>query len=276
MFLIFRIVKIKKFNRLSFKVLAGFDPGFIYFSIMCTVTLTPLPETSTGFILTSNRDEAGIRETLPPDHYVEKGVRLLYPRDKVAGGTWIGLSSHKRLICLLNGEFEDHERILPYRLSRGVVVKDLLTARDLQSEINLYDLHNIEPFTIIAAEWKSGLDFIEFVWDGKEKHLRHLDKKSQIWSSSPLYTSEMKAFREDWFLDFQTRSKITPEGLWEFHHSAGKGDNHIDVIMDRGFIKTQSITQVIYDGKKVDMIYEELNSGDIVIKGFRKPLTDNS
>ncbi len=235
---------------------------------MCTVTLTPFSGSSSGFILTSNRDEAGFRETLPPDHYKENGVKLLYPKDKVAGGTWIGHSSHKRLICLLNGGFEDHERVLPYRLSRGVVVKDLLTAPDLLNAFEDYDLNNIEPFTIIAVEWKLGLDLIEFVWEGKEKHLKHLDIKSHLWSSSPLYSSEMKTLREEWFAEFQSKSQITPNNLWEFHHSAGTGDKNFDVIMDRGFISTQSITQVIYDGKEVKMIYEDLKSGEIVEQYF--------
>ena len=78
----------------------------------------------------------------------------------------------------------------------------------------------------------------------------------------------MKSLREEWFAEFQAKSKITPEGIWEFHHSAGKGDKHIDVIMDRGFIKTQSITQVIYDGKEVKMIYEDLKTGETVETNF--------
>lgn len=238
---------------------------------MCTVTLTPYPGSSSGFILTSNRDEAGFRKTKPPEHYLENGVELLYPKDNVAGGTWIGLSSHKRLICLLNGGFEDHERVLPYRLSRGVVVKDLLIASKLITALENYDFENIEPFTVVAVDWQFGLDFIEFVWDGKEKHLKHLDIQSHLWSSSPLYSSEMKTMREEWFADFQKRSQITEDGLWEFHHSAGTGDKNVDVIMDRGFIKTQSITQVIYDGKEGKMIYEDLNSRDRVIKGFNNP-----
>src|SRR5690606_11933033 len=133
-----------------------------------------------GFILTSNRDEAGSRNTIPPDFYRENDVDLLYPKDKVAGGSWIGISSRLRVICLLNGGFEDHQRKPSYRLSRGVVVKDLLVAPELVEAINAYDYHNIEPFTIIAADWQRGLDFIEFVWDGEEKHIKHLEQKSHL------------------------------------------------------------------------------------------------
>ncbi len=231
---------------------------------MCTVSLASFPETSSGFILTSNRDEAGFRETLPPDYYLENGVRLLYPKDKKAGGTWVGLSSWKRLICLLNGGFDNHIKKLPYRLSRGLVVKELLVTPNLMDTLENYNLYNIEPFTIIAVEWKSELNFIEFVWDGHERHLKRLDKLSHLWSSSPLYSTEVKSLRAEWFSEFQHTSPITPAGLWEFHHTAGTGDKNNDVIMDRGFISTQSITQVIYDGKELKMIYEDLKSGEVV------------
>ena len=68
---------------------------------MCTVTYLPLGDHN--FILTSNRDVAPKRETTPPKEYNEVGVKLTYPKDKLAGGTWIGVSEKKRLICLLNG-----------------------------------------------------------------------------------------------------------------------------------------------------------------------------
>ena len=75
---------------------------------MCTVTFLPLG--NTDFILTSNRDEQRLRETLPPKIYEEDGVEMLFPKDKVAGGTWIGTSSKKRLVCVLNGGFIKHKR----------------------------------------------------------------------------------------------------------------------------------------------------------------------
>lgn len=88
---------------------------------MCTVTYLPLG--NNNFILTSNRDETPLRKTLPPKDYVEDGVVLTYPKDEVAGGTWIGLSDKKRLVCLLNGGFTIHKRKDSYKMSRGVIVK---------------------------------------------------------------------------------------------------------------------------------------------------------
>ena len=62
---------------------------------MCTVTYLPLP--NNNFILTSNRDETPLRKTIPPKTYIENGVALIYPKDELAGGTWIGTSNKNRL-----------------------------------------------------------------------------------------------------------------------------------------------------------------------------------
>ena len=92
---------------------------------MCTVTYLPLE--NDGFILTSNRDESPMRKTIPPKKYLENGVELAYPKDQLAGGTWIGASTKNRLVCLLNGAFKKHERNSYYKMSRGLVVKNILT-----------------------------------------------------------------------------------------------------------------------------------------------------
>src|SRR5690606_33720777 len=134
--------------------------------------------------------------------YTEKGVKLLYPKEKESGGSWIGISGHHRLICLLNGGFESHQRKNKYRLSRGVVVKDLLTAEDIDLAIEEYPLRDIEPFTVILVDWKVSLRFMELVWDGEQKHFKELELKEHLWSSSPLYNKDMRLHRQDWFLDF--------------------------------------------------------------------------
>lgn len=230
---------------------------------MCTVTLVPIAGLEKGFILTSNRDEANGRSTLPPKLYLENDLLKLYPKDEVGGGTWLGVSARKRAICLLNGAFEKHDRKPPYRVSRGVVVKDLLDGIHLTETVHNYDLENVEPFTLIAVDWFLKLQFLELVWDGRRKHLRALEHVPHIWSSSPLYTKEMKRLREKWFVDFKKQNDLSSEALLEFHTSAGVGDKNVDVIMDRGFIKTQSISQVQLSEEKLRFYYRDLNSNQV-------------
>ena len=223
---------------------------------MCTVTIAP-QKGERSFVLTSNRDEAPGRDTLAPKVYEVQGLKMAFPKDVLAGGTWLGLSERKRVICLLNGGFERHERKLPYGKSRGVVVKGLLASENFPLAAETYDLTEVEPFTIVAADWKENLLFYEFVWDGIKKHFRNLPLKPHIWSSSPLYSSEMKELREEWFSNLQ-HEELNPETLLNFHFSAGKGDKDKGVIMDRGFVKTVSVSQVIVSEEQVKFFYKDL------------------
>jgi uncharacterized protein with NRDE domain len=229
---------------------------------MCTVTLTSL-KAPNSFVLTSNRDEAPHRETLAPKIYMEEGVKMVFPKDVSAGGTWLGVSEKKRVVCLLNGAFKNHERKPPYRLSRGVVVKKLLAADDFYEAVNNFNFCGIEPFTLIAADWGNELLFSEVVWDGKQVHQKELSQHtSHIWSSSPLYTSEAKALREQWFQTLQQEKELTPETLLNFHFSAGKGDKNLGVVMDRGFVKTKSISQIVVLEERTSFYYKDIEAGE--------------
>ena len=224
---------------------------------MCTLSFYPI--SNSDFILTSNRDEAPGRETISPKKYIENGIELLYPKDAVAGGTWIGSSENNRVVSLMNGGFEAHIRKESYRKSRGLVVKDLLSAKNVISEIENYDFQDIEPFTVIIIDWNNGLHLYELVWDEKQYHFMEKPLAPQIWSSSPLYSKELKEKRERWFEEFIANSpKQTDLQILDFHKAAGDGNKFSDLIMDRGFVKTKSITQVIKTGQEVLMNYENL------------------
>ncbi len=228
---------------------------------MCTVTF--IPKSIDGFILTSNRDEAPARKTIQPMVYNVNGVELLFPKDEVAGGTWFGLSSKKRLICLLNGGFTAHQREDNYRMSRGSIVTDLLTSEDVLAAIDDYSFNGIEPFTIILVDWKKELVLYELVWDGSISHFSEKPLAPRIWSSSLLYSEEMKNKREAWFSEF-IFNNLNPseEELLEFHKTAGEGSKQTDLIIDRGFVKTKSITQ-LSKSKFATFRHEDLQTSEV-------------
>ena len=234
---------------------------------MCTITF--FPKSNNDFILTSNRDEAPGRETFPPEIYEEDGVQLLYPKDAVAGGTWIGISNKKRIVCLMNGGFVAHERKPFYRKSRGLVVKDLLKTENQKKEIEKYDFNGIEPFTAVLVEWKTEVQLFQLVWDGTDYHFSEEPLAPQIWSSSPLYPENLKKKREQWFSAFLLETvKPSDEELLQFHKTAGEGDLKSNLIMDRGFIKTKSITQIVRKNENVEMRYEDLQTSEITNSVF--------
>lgn len=240
---------------------------------MCTVTLIPIGKTN--FVLTSNRDEAPNRKTLQPDFYTINDTKLLYPKDEVAGGSWIGVSEKQRVLCVLNGGFVVHERKAGYRMSRGVVMKDLLIAENLEETIENYNLQNIEPFTLVIVEWNTSLDFMELVWDGTKKHFIKLPLEPKIWSSSTLYDAEMKDERLNWFNDFKNENQLISDSILKFHKTAGNGNTDFGVIMDRIFVKTTSITQVEKHENEVAMRFENFQTKSSSEQKFQFPLVVN-
>lgn len=231
---------------------------------MCTVTYLPLLKNTAGFILTDNRDEAVNRPAKAPQKYAEFYSELYYPRDKKAGGTWIGVSQEKHLITLMNGAFKPHQRRASYRKSRGIVVKELLSAARVKTAFLNYELEGIEAFFAVVVSWRKGLRLYEMIWDGKQRFVNERNPEVPfIWSSAMLYTSLERAQREDYFQEFN-RAFHAPgpsaEALWEFHHSTGLGGENIKI--DRGMLKTTSVCQYTHRLEEEDYFrYEDVLSG---------------
>lgn len=228
---------------------------------MCTVTY--LPKGKSNFILTSNRDENPNRNTISPQKYMVDGVALTFPKDEVAGGTWIGVSEKNRLICLLNGGFEIHERKVRYRMSRGIIVKMLLTSNDAVAEIKNFDFNNIEPFTIVLVDWNTELETYELVWDGNTKHFKKLAQEPHIWSSSTLYNKEMKQLRRDWFANWlKVQYDFQQEEILKFHKDETKGNEEISVKIKRSYVETISTTCVEKTSEVITMSYEDYTTAE--------------
>ena len=224
---------------------------------MCTVTF--FYRGNNDFVLTSNRDELPSRKTLFPNVYEEHSASLLYPKDVVAGGTWLGVSSCKRVVCLLNGGFINHQRKLEYRKSRGVVVKEFLATKNIISLVATYDFTDIEPFTLVIVDYNNKLQLLELVWDGEATFFNQKPLGSYMWSSSSLYTEKMKKIRQQWFSDFLNDSDSTNEMVLKFHQEAGNNDTNFALMMDRLFIKTVSISQVQKSDANVSMWYKQID-----------------
>lgn len=223
---------------------------------MCTVSF--IYRGNKDFMLISNRDEAVNRKTIPPKQYENNGVVLVYPKDEIAGGTWIGASSKNRLLCLLNGAFVKHDKKSSYRKSRGIIVKELLEVDDVFTEIHQYNFNDIEPFTLLIVDWSAQLKLIELIWDGVSLSITGLPLESKIWSSSTLYSSEMKVFRQQWFQEYLCQNGSSSEELLYFHEYYGVGDPMLDLKIDRGLLKTVSITMFEKNEEDIQVVYKDL------------------
>jgi hypothetical protein len=227
---------------------------------MCTVTF--LPKGKSAYILTSNRDETPKRAALPPQEYSVNGKSVFFPKDPLAGGTWIATDKKSFTLCLLNGAFEKHHHKPPYRLSRGIMLLDFFKLSNVQSFVDQYDFSGIEPFTLILIESNDHLNATELVWDEVKLHVRPLDvSQPQIWSSSTLYPEVVRSERKHWFkLWLETHDKFQQNEIIEFHKTGGKGDQWNDFVMNReGKVQTVSVTS-IEKGDDFQLIYKDLLS----------------
>lgn len=226
---------------------------------MCTVTYLPQPG---GFVLTHNRDEAPLRSPKALARVPYEWCDLLFPRDTLAGGTWIAAADNGRAACLLNGAFERHQRSLPYRRSRGLVFLDSFSYANPADFAAQYNFEGIEPFTWLSFGTESVL---EMRWDGHDTHLiKRPADQAWFWCSATLYDASVRLLREKVFRDWldQTPQPPAPEAVLQLHQTGSIGDPEQDFVMNReGRVQTVSITQLVRRKDQWQMEYFDLLSG---------------
>lgn len=227
---------------------------------MCTVTY--LPTGGSGFILTSNRDEAVERQAaLPIERYVVNNKTLYYPKDPKEGGTWIAKGDNFTL-CLLNGAFEPHQLAAAYRKSRGLVLLDFFNYESPSDFVARYDFTGIEPFSLIFVWHRPQLPGLcELKWDGeKAHHLNHDASLPHIWSSVTLYAEPVRKQREAWFDDWVNKNPVfTKDSILMFHHFGGTGDRENDLVINRNKKRTVSISCInTISESEAELIYEDV------------------
>ena len=223
---------------------------------MCT--LSYIPKGKQDFILTSNRDEQASRSPESITRVQEKTSQLIFPRDTEAGGTWIAASDRDQVVCVLNGAFEMHQRNLPYRRSRGLMVLDFFAFERAETFFNNYVFEGMESFTFLVYEHGR---LFEFRWDENRKYLLELDpQKAHFWSSATLYSTAMREKRASWFWDwYENQNDFTREAVMKLHLTGGEGDPFNDFVMNRhGLVQTVSITSIEKTAGLIKMHYHDL------------------
>ncbi len=221
---------------------------------MCTVTYIPGEK---SFLLASNRDENRNRPaSLPPAIHLVHGQRLLFPRDGLAGGTWVAAGANGWSVVLLNGAFEKHFPRPSYRLSRGLILLDLLTTSNPGTAFTPAFLKDIEPFTVVLA----GYDRLRVGrWNGVTAFWEEADPTiAHIWSSVTLYPAAIRAKREKWFMEWlQGHPFPAVKDVTDFHQFTGDGDPENDLRMERSngiFTNSISVLECSVVGVQFDYL----------------------
>ena len=222
---------------------------------MCTVTVVA---SQNKIIITSNRDEKTIRPAIEPKNYLINNQNIIFPKDPKAGGTWFAVSETGSVLVLLNGADEKHEVKLPYRRSRGLIVLDLISSNSVKKSWHEINLDNIEPFTLVLFETNQ---LSQLRWDGSEKETVDLTiSKPHIWSSSTLYTKEIREQRVNWFQEFLNKNNsISENEMFNFHKNTENQNTQNGLVINRNNeMKTLSITQSIIENNKITILHHDL------------------
>ena len=223
---------------------------------MCTVSFV---NSNGKIIITSNRDEKIIRpNAIEPKNYLINNKNIIFPKDSKAGGTWYAIDEHSNILVLLNGAEEKHILKDSYRKSRGLIVLELISSFSPLQEWKNIDLQNIEPFTLVLFENQK---LYQLRWNEIQKSTIALDtNQSHIWSSSTLYSKEIREKRANWFSTFlDTKPEVNEEELFNFHRYTEKENTEHGLVINRNdTLKTLSITQTVIEKNKVEIHYNDL------------------
>lgn len=225
---------------------------------MCTVTYIPFRD---SVYITSNRDEKRDRPVaMPPAVYSYTSGRVLFPKDGGAGGTWIAAHENGNSVVFLNGAFQSHQPVPPYRKSRGLILLDLI---DHSTPFNCFlavKLNNIEPFTAVIRDNRY---LFECRWDGVQKHYVELNSdEAYLWSSATLYNEQAAEKRNGWFKEWMNKNpEPSRQNILHFHQFTGEDGPHDHLLMNRdGKVFTVSITSLHISPGTIRMDYHDLQS----------------
>lgn len=227
---------------------------------MCTVSFISV---NNNFIITSNRDEHTSRPVaFVPKEETINNCKVIYPKDPKAGGTWFAINENGVAAVLLNGAFHKHISTGIYKVSRGVILLNIITNPTPAHRFGSMVLNDIEPFTLILFE---NLRLLELRWDGINKHRKELDSnRNYIWSSSTLYSKEVIHNRESLFGKFiLNASNLNEDTIIDFHSSNNDDFENGFVINRSDKIKTFSITQAVFNNSNIMLHHHDLLNREV-------------
>ena len=224
---------------------------------MCTLTYVPQ---ANGGLITSNRDEMISRNS---SLLIQKNIgemKLLMPVDPQSKGTWIG-ASKRAIAVLLNGgdttynfsEYSDKE-------SRGNLIPWFFESNCNSEFYNSKSLSNFAPFTLVMFIQGKETIINELVWSGEHsEHRIHSADTPQIWSSSTLYSNDIKRIKRQLFLNkIQSEKSNYPPLLKSLHLSSPLGlENGFRIQRDNG-LATISLCQIEWDEQRLTFSFHNL------------------
>jgi hypothetical protein len=231
---------------------------------MCTVTYIPVKE---GVLITSNRDENISRPAADTivECREENKAALFFPKDPLHGGSWFTVAENGAVGVLLNGAFEKHMPVYPYKKSRGLVLLELMQEKNMAAAFERYGLQQVEPFTIVHY---AGDQLLELRWDGESRYTTPLHiQQPHIWSSVTLYDSRVRDWREKQFGHFiYDHNDIDEQAVLGFHLQSFDDAENGFVMQRSNGIQTRSVTQAVIRSSGIQLTHRLLGAEKTILQ----------
>lgn len=211
-------------------------------------------------VVTHNRDEQKSRQILANKLMTEiiDGKKVWMPKDTQSNGTWIATDG-QMVGSLLNGFKENHIKKDLYKASRGSIIPYLFNMQSVEQFINDFDPNGYEPFTLIIIDKNKTM--VEYGWDEQRIHTKSLDTdQPHIYSSSTLYSSDVKINREQLFFDW-LKNDCSENDIWYLHALEGNDYSHFLNVNYNDDISTVAISQIILGSHSILHYESLLNNG---------------
>lgn len=233
---------------------------------MCTATF--VRNKSNEIIFTTNRDEMAARPTDPPKLFEVDGQKLIFPQDKLAGGTWVAVSETGQISCVLNGAEEEGGWLgTTAAKSRGQVLLDSFKYPNFEEFYQDETMKLAHPFTLLIM--RQDANEIQMIkWNGKRKWYVTLDASTpHIWSAITLYPESQRVQRETMFKDWtNSQTEFHAKDIWKMHQST-KEENGL-LLLENDTVNTVSTTQILLSKNDVKMSYFQMDNQEMLSKSM--------
>ena len=127
--------------------------NFYGYAVMCTLILLSRPGHEWPLILGANRDEMSERPWDPPGRHWEDRPDVIAGRDRLAGGSWLGVNEHGLIAGILNRQGSLGPQT--GKRSRGELVLEALDHADAQvaaEALSALNPTSYRPFNLIIGD----------------------------------------------------------------------------------------------------------------------------
>jgi len=203
-----------------------------------------------NFILTSNRDIPEHRvHSFPPNEFLYRNKRIVYPEDPQGGGSWIGASTQYIASLLNNKGIEGIDT-----MSRGILLKEVLSNNfiisDLESKSKFFN-----PYVLILFDISDRVLF-KYTWDGSDFYSEQIHKHD-LWMSNTIY-SEKEITNTYRFFSEELDISSNEEEILRFHLDPK------NILINQ--MKTTSVTQITHGLKNEVKYFDLINSKEYIYK----------